>query len=114
MVRWTGVAAIAALLCASSSASAATCSELRSQKVANAQKAVSVIADWPKTHAAILGCYASQDTDDNAAACVAMIVGAVCLGEGLSACTDLMSRWDSGSREFRSINRQMHDQGCSE
>lgn len=88
------------------------CAMLRARLAGTTGDALGIAADYPKTHAAIMGCLMSQDTDANRNACAGAIIVGSCIAMGSEDCNDLTSRWARAQRAYQAITVQMRQLGC--
>ncbi len=105
----------AALLAAAvpTAALAEDCNELRQEMRQVVANGFGIAADYPKTHAAILGCLAGSGTDNDRIGCAAAAVVTSCTFMGADDCADLTGRWLKLRADYVAIDNAMRRQGCS-
>ncbi len=111
-LRLAGLPAALALLVAPVTARAQSCDELRRQMFVNGTDIARIAIDFPRTHIAILTCFAGNERERDAQACAAAMVVAACLGMGSDDCNELTSRWQRAAETYAAITARMRALGC--
>lgn len=107
-----GVSAALAMVATPTIARAESCFELRAQLAGTTGDVLQIAREYPKTHAAIIGCFASNERQNDANGCAAGMIILACLGMGGAACADLTNRWQRAASIYQYIAARQRALGC--